>query len=749
MLLAGIACCAPAVADSAYPTARLLVDLARDYGLNRGGEQTEADVEHIRVLLNAAVRLDPANSDAHYYLYELAQLGGDPTASASALERLVRADPTHLTALARWAAAGPLRVTRVEDRVSFLRDLLDKASGDDARAIVLFEQVRLELSRMDRETARRALDEAERLTPDNQDAAILRLMLLAPDAPAAQRIDAMLRVARCHPLDADLFWGIGNLLDQERLFEPAAEFYAYAQRVNEALRAAPPPDQLLALSLNAAARGDLESAIRSARAAMLAGELDATVVLDWLLRQAHRTGESDALRAELGDRYAAIKDADVAGLDELIPAAWFYCTLDLQPQRALMLASSAARRAAGDSRARRILGVAQLHNDQLEAAAQTLTPLLETDEWAAASLASVRFDAGEAAAARRILGGLRRVPASGPIAARIREIAGATSRPADSRLAELIRDFDRRLFSVIDDASGLITAEIVPDTLTPTPGEPWWATFTLTNRADFPVTLGQDGMINPVFLLSFEISGEKTRSYPDLMTVQLNRVRVLPPGKSTSVRQTLDVGPPRRAARIAPTQMLRVSISAMLDPQPDGQGGWRPSLTGQRLRPVYFNRIPMIGDAETIGAIFEGVSDPSEATRFRSLESMAEMLGAAQRGAGRSASFPQARAIKALVACLESSTWETRARALDALQAAGLDERLIRAADAAAQDPHWLVRLLAVRLRARAGAAYLESARGVAVKDADELVRALARSYVELWTAPQPTSSPASAPARE
>ncbi len=45
-------------------TAELLVDLARDHALVRRGQQTEADVQTVRTLLLAALRLDPQLTDA-------------------------------------------------------------------------------------------------------------------------------------------------------------------------------------------------------------------------------------------------------------------------------------------------------------------------------------------------------------------------------------------------------------------------------------------------------------------------------------------------------------------------------------------------------------------------------------------------------------------------------------------------------------------------------------------------------------
>ena len=87
-------------------TAQLLVDLARDHALLRGGTQTDADVLHVKTLLRAAVRLDPKLVDAHAWLYELAMLADDREEAAAVLERLVAADPTRRGRSRRWLDAG-------------------------------------------------------------------------------------------------------------------------------------------------------------------------------------------------------------------------------------------------------------------------------------------------------------------------------------------------------------------------------------------------------------------------------------------------------------------------------------------------------------------------------------------------------------------------------------------------------------------------------------------------------------------
>ncbi|HQL55566.1 MAG TPA: hypothetical protein PLQ87_12730, partial [Phycisphaerae bacterium] len=74
------------------------------------------------------------------------------------------------------------------------------------------------------------------------------------------------------------------------------------------------------------------------------------------------------------------------------------------------------------------------------------------------------------------------------------------------------------------------------------------------------------------------------------------------------------------------------------------------------------------------------------------------------------------------------------------------DREFTAAVESCLAHEHWLVRLMAVRVLARQGREFAARAESLARDDADELVRALAASYVEGWRLAGPA---ASAPATE
>lgn len=770
-----------AVGNPPRSTARLLVDLARHHGLCCGGSQTPADVLHIRTLLRAAIRLDPAQASAYVWLYELAAREGRWDEATGLLGRLVEVDPTNITAFGNWLELAPRDLPTIEQRRAWLEQLLAEeqeelgGAADHARrqrrALLHTHLARVALLQADWPRARLHIDRALVLWPECPDAVRLQLDLLTRQTPPAERLGALLQALRTNPLHADLAWEIGLLLDDYDFAEEAKLFYDHALDVHRtAGSAAPlPPEKLVQLSRNALARQEREAAVRYAQDAAAAESLArsdsflARFHWYWILSVG---GEATAqvaqrFKARLAREFAAIQDPAGVSVELVAQAAWFYCMVDRQPLRALELAQEAARRAPGDPFVMRVLGWAQALNGQTAAARRTLTPLASADAYAAYRLASLLRDAGEDAAAEKVLADFEGVaPAGWPRALLAQLGVTPASQPAEQRyprMAAVLAGFDRTVLELHRQPTRFFQAAIEVDDPSLFPGEPWWAAFTLTNRADFPITLGPDWTLNPVFLLSFHSEGDRERDYPHLMTVSLDHVRVIPPGQAVTVRQTLDVGPVRNFARQTPQQLQSVTITALVDPEQTPDGQWQAGVTGGPVRPASLVRLPANTTPEAWHARFSALRAGPGPDCFKALEVMAELLGeyqrarAAERGgaagtgsAYRPAPIPLRRVHQALCAALSSESWEIRVRALDALQIAGLDRRLLNAAENCLEHPHWLVRLMAVRLLARQGAAFAGRAREIAANDPDELVRDLARSYVLRWS--PPASAPSTRP---
>lgn len=740
-------------------TAELLVDLARDHGLAQRGRQTEADVQYIRTLLRAALRLNPKQTDACLWLYELATLAGNAEEAGRMLTALVDADPTHQGAFALWLQAGLRAHQTTEQRAKWLDALAATRRPPAMLAMIHVERARLALERMDTPAARRELEHAFTLEPGSPDAALLWLQTLGDAASPTERLPAILRALQVQPLSLDLTWQAASLLDHYGLAAEAGVFFDYARQTFG--RGADPGDLpgsfLLDRAHNLMARDQTNAAVEEARAAIAADPLvaaEAGLFLHYLLARAGRTVEAAQVAEQLAQRFAGLRDPAQAPVNEVAQAAWYYCSVQPQPQRALMLAEAAAARAPDDDFVRRVLGWAQADNLRIEDARRTLETVAGRDAFAAALLAKLLRDAGDELGAVWTVNRLDPRPTVGQPADLLAALdlpATATapaSQPAD-RAAELRRAlarFDARALSFVQQPGAFLDAQVTPEDLGPAPGEPWWATFSLTNRGPFPIVLGPDGLVNPVFLLSFSLEGDRRREYPTLMTVSVDAVRVLYPGQTVRLRRTLDVGPPRRVVQQTPQQLQRVTIRALLDAERGPDGLWRPARGGQELRPVYLNRIPAAAGRAAVGALFSTLTGDSEAERVRALNLLAELWGERQRAERGALNYrpepvPTDRLREALLNLLDSPSWELRVRTLAALDAVGLDRGMAAAVERCAEHPHWLVRLMAVRVLARQGEAFADRAARIAQTDADELVRDFAESCRQ-----RSARTPASAP---
>jgi tetratricopeptide (TPR) repeat protein len=750
-------------------TAELLVDLARDHALLQRGQQTTADVEHVHALLRAAVRLDPTLAHAHAWLYELAVLSGDKAGAATALAGLLNADPTNYNAFALWLAAGARSHQTAEKRSEWLKAVATAPRPPAMQALAYVALAQVAIERMDTEAARQHLERALELEPASPEAAVLAIEMLDDETPPGERLRALLRLVAAQPLRLDAIWQVGLLLDEYGHAEDARTFYDYglSLRPADAPAAALPGGFWLDAARNRHACGQTDEAIECARQAIAAdpaGAAEAGMYLHYLLNRKGRTVDASAVLTQLTQRFAALADPSEWPLNEVAQAAWFYCVLAPDHHRAELLAGAAGRRAPHDPFVQRVVGWSQAFARKTDEARQTLTPLAARDAYATYMLAKLALESGQAEEAHRVLRALDPRPRAGLAADMLARLEStlATSQPASQptdiedlttrpvpvtqpafrpwpELTDALAEFDSRVLRFKDAPAQFLEARVVLDDLSPAPGEPWWVTFTLTNRGPFPITLGPDALVNPVFVLSFSMEGDRTRSYPALMTVSLDRLRVLYPGQSTRARRTLDVGPLRRASQQTPQQAQRIEIQVLLDGHVDSEGQWHLSPGGQQLRPaVYFNRLPASVGREALAALWSALEGDSEPARARAIAVLAELLGERQRAELTRLSYepapvPAERLRAALLGLLGHDSWETRVRTLAALQTVGLDRAMTEAVERCLDHPHWLVRLMAVRVLARQGRAFAERAQSIATQDADELVRALAQSQLARW----------------
>ena len=193
-------------------TAELLVDLARDHALCQQGQQDRADVDRVRALLKAAVRLDPEQVDARAWLYELATLSGEREEAARMVSGLLNVAPTHYGAFARWLEAGLEAQRTVEARQAWLESIAATQRPAPSRALVHVHLAQLALEQMDPAGALEQARTALRLDGECIPAARLCAEVMPADAPPAEQLHSMLDVLRLQPRDVDAAWRAALIL---------------------------------------------------------------------------------------------------------------------------------------------------------------------------------------------------------------------------------------------------------------------------------------------------------------------------------------------------------------------------------------------------------------------------------------------------------------------------------------------------------------------------------------------------------
>lgn len=736
-------------------TPELLVDLARDYGLNVGTSRTSADAAHAAVLLQAAVRLNPRSSDALALLAEL-HVADSAGAADPWLERLIAADPGHEGALRCWLMQGPPARMTPDRRLAWLDARLAEPRPPSALALMQAQRAAVSLDQLDADAARRHLELALRTWPDCPDAVMLSLPLMTADTTPVARLTVLLRALVLSPHSALLAWEVGYVLHNAALPREAQPFFDYAIRrnVGAAAEDALGVNELIRVSQNLllAEKDDDALALAESVANSFPESLTAQMHVHWMYVRAGRTESAEAVLDDMQTRAARIVAPQGTPVGQVAEAAWFHCRLDPQPQRAMALASDAVGRAPNDAFARRALAWAQAAAGRTEEAERTALPIARDDPYAACLVARLRRDA-DRDAARSVIESLRVRPLIGPAREAIDaldlgiEFARPTGEPPPE-IAGALAAFPRELLDADVSPAPFVSADARFLDVSVDVGEPWVVEFSLTSKAKFPIALGPAGLLNPTLLVSLRMEGDRTREFPALHSLHFDRSLVLAPGATLTLRRTVDVGPPRRISRQSPQQLHRVVVEAVMDPRlVDGR--WRPGPQGVPLRTVAMNRLPQQTNAGALDALFRGLTGQQNEQRFQSLEALAELLGEAQRGRARSLGYsaspvPEERIVGALIAALSADSPETRARAMDSLMTCGLDVRMFEAVRANLAHADWLVRFMAVRVLARQGAAFREEASRIATSDGDELVRELARSYVEILAPRAAASQPAS-----
>lgn len=748
--------CGGAQAQRPRTQTELLIDFARDATVGRK-ELDQSGIDTARVFLRAALRQDPKSLDALSTLLELETYTGGEAAVAPLLDLLAQADPENTIAFARWLEKGPPGRQTRESRQKWLAEVRDSPRPASHRALAGVRLAELAMETLNAEEARRLAGQAIEICPDCPSPRQMMLALISPDAPPAVRMSAILAVLRTDPVAVETAWQGAFMLDQLGFWADAQMFYDHAFRQHSRRNPGSPVPFacFLRAAENAFARNQRDAAAALMSSALFHGgvDLESGPTAIWMVSRVGPSEQLVPLRKRLSQMAAAVADnLPSASADDCARAAFLLCVLEPDSKLIEKLALAAIEKSPENSLAQRVIGWSHAIAGRKDEAIAALSRIATTDPFAAAKLASLQKNVGDEEAARRTLASLKDPPLFGfarEMLARV-GLEAPASQPTElyPDIVRLLKEFDRGIFEFDVDPARFFDAEMEIETLNPPPGAPWRATFSLRSKAAFPIPLGREGLLNPVFLLSFRIEADRSRDYPALFAVTLDRWPALMPGVTLKVSRTLDVGPLRAIAGRFPQQPLRVSVQAIFDPVLSHDGRWIPGPCGRELRMQSLSRIPAVATTEGISAFLESAGKGFPASRYLALESLGDLLGEQQRFEGGKLSyepkalFDHVPVADALRKAVSNENWETRARALAALYNAGLDAATVETVRIACRDPHWLVRMMAVRLMGRQVATFADALRSAAESDGDELVRDLARTQLSAVSRQPAASAP-------
>ncbi len=136
-----------------------------------------------------------------------------------------------------------------------------------------------------------------------------------------------------------------------------------------------------------------------------------------------------------------------------------------------------------------------------------------------------------------------------------------------------------------------------------------------------------------------------------------------------------------------------------------------------------------------MGRLYRVLKEGSVRSKIRTAMLLGDLLGNSQNPqAIAEAKKPRAvneeQITTALVATAQDADWRVRAWLGEALEFVRLNGQLSKTLAEQIQDPHWFVRLMAVRAAGNRGQNWREILRRVAETDNDPLVRQMASIYV-------------------
>lgn len=458
----------------------------------------------------------------------------------------------------------------------------------------------------------------------------------------------------------------------------------------------------------------------------------------------------DAVRAGKFDLPGRLKDEKTG---ETYKGRW---TLD-PVQQAERAAEAARERDSGLVTAKRVLGSVRRQRGDFPEAESRLREIADQDIWAEIELAELLDATGRREEARQQLASAGRKATTAELRLCLREIWGdweastSSGRPSTQPASQpWLQPASPSTVKSIQEASRAFPPAVLdfplhPDrylflrtqmaSASPRAGEPWRCVFEVKNTGRFSIPIGPGLMLEPDLLCMVVMRGDRERG--EIFSVPLDRSLELPPGMAVSISRTLDVGRVRSGLIGTPQVSHDVVVATLLNPisypamSPEDPPIWQPGIGGIRGIPLKLRREPFKVQRDLVRDLLTQTQSPSSGVRITAMEILASLLAESQHLADGRLRYPAQPIDAALVqaavlARAGDQDWQVRARLAECLRWFVLDRAATQQAAALLNDPHWLVRGLAMRAMAEQKAEQFRSALEVfCTQDSDEWVRRL------------------------
>lgn len=709
------------------------------------------------LFLQAAAELDPHNTLVTQDLTTLlmSDVINDPGRGRKyyRLYRAIRQDNQGL--MEDWLS---YRLTTLDDRETreyYLQTQLNELKNYPFLQSKIQTQLGIfALEKGDAQTASAYFNNAYSVSPYNDDALARLLEMLRSPVPAAgaspesmaQAQAAMLQTRQVYtavywrlkvlknPYDVEAMLSFIEAVENHGSYEYAQKFYPHVYRL---LKMEPAlgelESEILFKQLLGAYSGKLYNVSESIAQTLLANKPDDLLVNALLAKSLQNLGQPDQARQIMDQAVKSTREylaaAQPPDYERETELAWFLCFVDPQPALALEHAVHVHAGQSEDPRNKSILAYALTLNGNIDQAETLLKTADPNDPVSAFGWAKVHLARNDTAAALQVLKNMDPAHA-GILAQQSRELIAELEKPttetatapaADSAVPPapatdiLVANIEQRFtnydLQMVEQPARFAQCSLKVNKDIFNPAEPLECTLYLANVSDaqkipVPLVLGPGCFIDPHVLLLAEVPAAQNRAVSSAAGTRLLAHRylmaspVLMPGRSVNIREILNISLLHDIFYDYPQRECKITIYALLDPIPDGRGGYVGKVAEIQPRPVTITRRAFVPDPDKMNFQMRLLRQGSPAERINATQLFAALLREqqlAQRGQIDYAvrKIDTAGIRQALFANLAHSDFRVRAWTVYACRslAPGSEQERIRLTELLS-DSHWFVRFM-------------------------------------------------------